>query len=211
VKLTSVIEGIGIGAALMYFLDPDRGRSRRARIQDQAQCALRKKRAAYGVMTRDVSNRVEGLRHEMEARLHPDDAPDEIVQERVRAAIGHVCRHPSAIEVRAVEGSVLLLGDIRSTEVQNVVRTASLTRGVRRVENQLTVHPADEDVPSLQGDSAPSPERWNPTIATGWAVAGTIMTLYGLGKRGLFGSLIGSTGLGIVAKAFSDVESRTGG
>lgn len=53
--------GIGTGAALMYFLDPDRGRRRRSLVRDQAVALTNDARETIESRAEDLSNRVYGV------------------------------------------------------------------------------------------------------------------------------------------------------
>lgn len=68
-KLTTLVEAIGIGAAAMYFFDPKRGAQRRTMLKDQAQAQMSKKIESVDVMVRDFTNRSKGWRHKAEHML----------------------------------------------------------------------------------------------------------------------------------------------
>ena len=53
--------GLGSGAALMYFLDPDRGRRRRALVSDQVTGLAHDAQDAIGKKQRDLQNRAKGV------------------------------------------------------------------------------------------------------------------------------------------------------
>jgi len=55
------LAGLGSGAALMYFLDPNRGRRRRALVGDQITSLTNDAQKAFGKKQRDLSNRAKGL------------------------------------------------------------------------------------------------------------------------------------------------------
>lgn len=59
--LLMFLAGLGTGAALMYLLDPDRGRRRRALIRDQAIGLTNDAREALNATAGDLSNRAYGL------------------------------------------------------------------------------------------------------------------------------------------------------
>ena len=61
--------GIGIGAALMYILDPDRRRSRRARLSDQLASQVNRLGDAAQSKARDLRNRAQGAIHEASSML----------------------------------------------------------------------------------------------------------------------------------------------
>jgi hypothetical protein len=208
-KLTSIAGGLGIGAAMMYFLDPQRGGQRRALVRDQFQSGVRTKRQALDVMTLDVRNRMQGLRSEARARMSGGEVTDDVLVARVRSAIGHLVTHPRSIHVTADAGTVTLTGPVLANEVQGVVTCARRTLGVRHVENNLEVHDTSHGVPGLQGEGrVPDTDRWSPATAFGFGVLGSVMTLYGLSKRGPVGALMGLAGMAIVSKSFSDTERR---
>lgn len=50
------------GAGLMYLLDPDQGRSRRAQLRDKYTGLANDLQKATNVVTKDMSNRMQGLR-----------------------------------------------------------------------------------------------------------------------------------------------------
>jgi hypothetical protein len=55
------LAGLGTGATLMYFLDPDGGRRRRALMKDQAVELAHDAGEAINATTEDLSNRAYGL------------------------------------------------------------------------------------------------------------------------------------------------------
>jgi hypothetical protein len=59
-----LLVGLGIGAGLMYFLDPERGRTRRAQVKDRAVGLGNDARDAIGGRAQDLSNRATGMYHE---------------------------------------------------------------------------------------------------------------------------------------------------
>jgi len=77
----------------------------------------------------------------MRSRMAP---PQEIVDdsslaERVRAAMAHVVPDPMAIDVRARDGCVTLKGPVDSSQVGELVACAGRVRGVRAVDNRLSI------------------------------------------------------------------------
>ena len=52
---------VGIGAALMYFFDPDSGRRRRERLREQCTSATRKLQGSAQSPAPDLSNRRPGV------------------------------------------------------------------------------------------------------------------------------------------------------
>jgi hypothetical protein len=73
------------------------------------------------------------------------------------------------------------------------------------VINKLEIHDAT-DAGSEVG--AAGTTRLTPAECLVAVCAGTAMCLYGLGRKGIFGWLVGGAGLSMVAKGFNDTEHR---
>ena len=68
------IGGIGLGAGLMYLLDPDRGNRRRARLRDTAARTIHQTGDAISTTSRDISNRTRGVVAEVTSLFKSDEA-----------------------------------------------------------------------------------------------------------------------------------------
>jgi hypothetical protein len=67
--MSAILGGVGLGAALMYLFDPERGRGRRAKLSDQVASKANRIGAGIGSKTRDLRNRAQGLVHEVKSAL----------------------------------------------------------------------------------------------------------------------------------------------
>ena len=211
----AVISGTGIGALLMYFLDPDRGRRRRALLQDQAMKAGRKISDAADATARDVRNRGAGLLWEAGSWFihRPVDENDEAVANRVRSNLGMLVHHPRSIDVSVTQGRVILSGPILADEVEQVLRAIPRIPGVQDVENRLEVHKDSSGVPGLQGLSESPPRRprfelmqvnWSPAARFMTGVAGTVLAVLGLWRRGAAGSGMAAVGAGLLTRGLTN-------
>jgi len=135
------------GLAAMALLDPKQGRARRARLRDRAVRAGHALERSTGVVARDLRNRSRGL----VAKFHAHEpSSDVVLEERVRAKLGHVCSHPHAVVVTARDGTVDLFGAILRAEKPRVLWAVAGIEGVRGVHDELDEHET-ADVPELQG------------------------------------------------------------
>jgi gas vesicle protein len=150
---SKLLIGVGVGAAIAYMLDPNRGRRRRALVADQVRRASGKTRDAIDATMRDMTNRAVGIAAATRARLAHDDVDDATLIERVRATLGRVCSHSRAIDVEVDDGNVTLRGPRLRSELDTVLGGVAAVRGVRSVNNELELHVSAEGVPSLQGSS----------------------------------------------------------
>lgn len=138
-RTLTLLAGIGIGAALLYFLDPQQGTRRRALLRDKAAKALRIGGREAREHGEDLRNRAAGTVAELGGRL--DDAPvtDEQLVARVRSELGHHVERARAIEVVADHGKVTLRGEVPIEEMDGVVSTVRGVRGVANVQSELRV------------------------------------------------------------------------
>jgi CBS domain-containing protein len=141
---------VGLGAAAFYFLDPVVGRGRRALARDKAIRAGHVGRRDLVRAERHVANRARGLFARLRASLHDEEAPDDVVEERVRAAIGRVCTHAGAVEVEVIDGDVVLCGPVLQREHRAVLRAVERVHGVGAVDDRLEAHFRAAHVPGLQ-------------------------------------------------------------
>jgi osmotically-inducible protein OsmY len=150
-----LLGGLGLGAALMYVLDPERGKRRRGLVRDKAVSAARKAGERLDARSRDLRNRARGVASHLKAKTRPEEVSDAVVEERVRSEIGRAVSNPGAIEVRGFEGIVTLSGPVLASEVDDLLSAARGVRGVEEIENRLQVYESPEAVPALQGT-----DRW---------------------------------------------------
>lgn len=151
----TLIGGLGLGAALMYVLDPERGKRRRALARDKAARIAHKASDRLDARARDWRNRARGAAAEVKAITRSETIDDAVLEERVRAEIGRVISTPGSIGVSALGGVVTLSGPVLAREVDDLLSAARGVRGVDDVEDLLEVHATPGDVPGLQGARGP--------------------------------------------------------
>lgn len=69
-RLLTILGGLGAGAALMYFMDPEKGRTRRAQMQDKVTGMSNDLRQGIEGRSKDLSNRAKGLLHEAKSTFN---------------------------------------------------------------------------------------------------------------------------------------------
>ena len=215
-KGLSMMGGLGLGAGLEYLFDPDMGNRRRARISDKAVRSLNKTEEAMEATARDVRHRIIGVLSELRSKMteEGEEVSDALLEARVRAKIGRVSAHPRAIDVQVDNGRVTLSGPILAEEVDPVLSAVSSVRGVAGVENRLEIHPTADNVPSLQGGAQRSEqfelmqENWSPTARMMMGAAGVVLSLYGLRRDGLFRTMVGTIGLGILTRSATNMPMK---
>jgi hypothetical protein len=153
----ALLGGIGLGAGLMFVLDPNRGARRRALAQNKIVGALNKSGDVIYGKSRDIGNRTKGLFSELKSLFSKKEVTDEVLEARVRSKIGRYISHPGTMEVVAEDGNIILYGPIFEDEVDSLISAVSSVSGVKSVIDQLEIYKRSEaaDVPDLQGGSRP--------------------------------------------------------
>lgn len=210
-KHVEFVAGIGTGAALMYLMDPDRGKRRRAMVRDQAVHAFHQAEDAVETTARDLRNRAQGVVAEARAKLQADDASESVLIARVRSELGRVCSHPSAISAAASAGVITLSGDVLASEVERIFDAVKGVRGVERVENDLQTHSSADGVPALQGGRSRPGERfellqenWSPATRLLAGLAGGGAALYAARRRDALGGLVGAAGMALLTRSLGN-------
>jgi len=200
-----------VGGALMYLLDPDRGRRRRALVRDQIESFRRRAADAVEATARDARNRAYGLAAEARAALERGPVPEHVLAQRVREKLGHWVSHPRAIRVSAEGGCVRLEGPILADEVEGLLAAVRRMRGVEHVQNALDVHARGDGFAALQGGtpprgerSAPFQDRWAPALRGLGGAAGVALALAGLRRGGIVGALLNMGGAALTGRSVTN-------
>jgi hypothetical protein len=207
--------GAGIGATIMFFLDPDRGARRRSLVRDRFVHAGHSLGEGVGTTSRDVRNRARGAAAVTRRRLAHEEADDRVVAERVRAELGRLVSYPGAIEVDVNEGTVTLHGPVLAREAGRLIAGVRGVRGVADVEDHIDRHETAENVPGLQGiPHTPGAsfelmqENWTPAARLLTGVAGSALALYELAGERRHDPLHASLGVGGIALAARGATNR---
>jgi uncharacterized membrane protein len=210
------LAGAAVGALAMYLADPERGRRRRALARDKMQSLAANAGDALHVASRDLSNRMQGLRVEASRRLFGQDqiADDQLLEERVRAKIGRAVSHPHAIKTTAQGGRVILSGQVLAGEKEQLLQAVRSVMGVKEVEDALEAHDKP-DIPSLQGQGkrrqlrpAILQENWPPALRALAAVGGGALGYYGLTRRTPMNMMLAAVGLGVMTRGVTNMPLR---
>jgi hypothetical protein len=167
-----LIGGLGLGAALMYVLDPERGKRRRALVRDKAVRAANRASDTLGARSRDWRNRARGVLARVKAMTRPETVDDAVLEERVRAELGRSISNPGPIDVTALAGTVSLSGPVVMNELDDLLSAVRGVSGVVNVENRLETYASAGDIPG-RGGVVRSPrskaervlDRWEPAEA----------------------------------------------
>ena len=132
------IAGAMAGAVVMYLLDPDRGRGRRARVRQQLSSRVRSVDRAADRFERDAANRAEGARARADGKgvFHPSD--DRALEVHLHQVLEELDVATSDVSVESVDGVVRVRGQVGSeADIARVVRAINGVPGVQGVESLM--------------------------------------------------------------------------
>jgi osmotically-inducible protein OsmY len=162
----ALVIGGAVGAALVYMLDPDRGRRRRAMARDRLTATVRRSGRRAGHLRRRVGAGAYGVRQKV-THLTPQDesTPDDVtLTRRVESEVFRDADVPKGnINIAAHDGLVILRGQVQHPrQIDDLAARVRKVHGVRDVENLL--HLPD----------TPAPNKMEARFAgTGWTAAPT--------------------------------------
>jgi len=137
-NILALTAGIGVGAGLMYFFDPARGRRRRRKLIDQASSLVQHDARALQKKGGYLLNRMHGVAAEAAAAFtEAEPVNDETLVARVRSRMGHVLADPHVIEVLADNGVITLKGKLGHAERRALKDHIRATPGVKAVHDHL--------------------------------------------------------------------------
>jgi osmotically-inducible protein OsmY len=140
-KLISFGAAAAIGAALAYMFDPDRGRSRRAKLTDQA--AARARDAAETVKAKAEYQKgvAKGLVHEAKDAFRAEEAFDDntLLQKVKSEALGY-WPDPNQIEIDITNGMVRVSGTVdNEPDRDKLIGMIRDVEGVGMIDDRLSV------------------------------------------------------------------------
>lgn len=136
---------VGLGAVVaagMYLLDPDRGKSRRAKLTDQAGAVTRKAGEKAQAQVRYQRGVVQGIAHDLTETFRPEaEFDDDTLLQKVKSeAIGRWEGPKREIEIQVKEGVVTLRGPASADRATELIHLVEAVPGVASVIDELSVH-----------------------------------------------------------------------
>ena len=218
-KFRTVLTTIGLGAGLAYFFDPKKGETRRTLVRDKANQLVSQMDDSIYMVVEDTRNRTRGVLSEWTAKLSNQDNPDWLLAERVRSSLGHLSPHSRSLKVRAEDGMIHLSGSILNDERDAILKAASRTRGVRDVVDEMEVFYSPEEMSAfhtptneqMQAQDAPMWKQQNLSPATRLlsSVGGSLLTLYGMKRKGLAKPVLSTAGLLLTARGMTNMDTSS--
>jgi len=137
-----------LGALGMYYFDPQLGRTRRAKLQDQLGGKARRSAREVARKAEYAKGHIEGLRHATQSDSPPPS--DEALTAKVESEVLNRWNYPKGqISVNSVDGIVELRGALDDES-----QISSLEQDVRKVTGVVDVH----NYLHVKGSPAPNKE-----------------------------------------------------
>lgn len=133
--------GLASGAALAYLADPDRGRSRRARLGDQSKAKARDMKRSMKSGLEYQKGVAKGVVHDLTDQIRPEEEYDDdtLLQKLRSEALGY-WDHPDTIEVDISDGTVRLTGDVGDQDARDrLVKLIRRVDGVGLIDDRLQI------------------------------------------------------------------------
>lgn len=149
-KPATAVGLMSLGAVLAYFLDPDRGRSRRARTADQAKAKARRSRQRADAQLRYAEGRLEGVAAKARGAGEMTPADDIDVVQGIKQHLSTLDLRTDGVVVDVNDGVAGLRGEVDDPD------------GLKKVEVEVSTVPGVQEVRSwlhLPGTPAPNKER----------------------------------------------------
>jgi hypothetical protein len=128
---------IGMGVALGYLFDPNRGKGRRAKLADQTRARMRHAARDVSARARYEAGKARGLVHEVFSEETPPLTDADLLQKVRSEAVGPT-GNLGEIEVRVDEGTVELVGpSIDPAREEELMERIEKVVGVTGIRNEL--------------------------------------------------------------------------
>ncbi|HTG35834.1 MAG TPA: BON domain-containing protein [Thermoanaerobaculia bacterium] len=199
--------GAGLGAGLMYLLDPQGGRGRRAVARDKSVSALKNGGKAAAKTSRHLGNKTKGLVAQAGSKLRRSDLANDgaALLKQVRRKVRRTASHPMAVEVVVQEGNVVLHGLILASEVEGLLAAIRTIEGIAAIENQLEIHESTEDLAAYRNGA----KRWvEPATRVLTGGTGSALAYAGLKRKDPLGAALGAVGLGLLAHGLTNFDPK---
>ena len=159
-SIGSFIAGAAWGAGLMYILDPNRGRTRRARVRDKVVRGIHVLQCESSKQLRNAGHHLVGsvleLRSSVRDRVRNIE-PD-ILIDRVKAQLGRDVRHMRMLDFHVADDCLVVEGPVLRGEAEKIRRKLEKVRGVKSCDVRVE-EIGHEEMASLSGQRGFSPQR----------------------------------------------------
>jgi osmotically-inducible protein OsmY len=128
-----------LGALTMYYLDPDRGRSRRSLLMNKMVGVSNRTSRSIARLARHAQNHAYGMAHELRHSFMHEEVDDDTLEARIRSHLGHALPTLSGVRVQVRNGCATVTGRVQADMAHQILKGIASTRGVRDIINRLEI------------------------------------------------------------------------
>lgn len=133
-----VATAFAAGVAAMYFLDPNTGRRRRARVRDQGVATGHDLEDFALAKSKRAVDHAQGALARTRSRLSTEPVDDQQLHERIRTRLGRLVERPGEVKVDVNDGHVVLRGQAAQAEIDDLMAAIAAMRGVTDIDSRLS-------------------------------------------------------------------------
>lgn len=201
----------------MYYLDPLRGKRRRALVRDQFVRIQHRTGNRGRAATLNLFQRTRGLAVRSGSRIRSSvikpDTSDPVIIAHARAILGHSVSHPRSVEILANNGQLIVSGELNRAEASRLFRRLRKIPGVMDIESRVISEGRPFQIRRFQAARRRrqrlSRQNFGPRrIQLGSLAMGLMLSAYGFKRAGRIGRLIGAFGLSLIGRSVQDPGLR---
>lgn len=140
-RFTVFVIAAGIGAAISYWFDPDRGRSRRAKLADQSAARARDVIETAKAKAEYQKGVAKGVIHEAKDSLRPEkDFDDRTLLQKVKSEALGYWSESGSIELDITDGMLRVSGSVdNESDRERLIDMIRNVEGVGLIDDRLRV------------------------------------------------------------------------
>ncbi len=152
-RMLWLVGGLVAGASIMFILDPERGRTRRALARDKVGSMVLHTSTTAGKNVRNLRNHAKGMMHNAPSLVGRNGTSNIDLSNQIRAGLANLLPENESVHVTVHNGRVTLSGPILAGDVQKVVEGVAMVPGVSGVDNRMTVYQSPEEMPRMNAST----------------------------------------------------------
>jgi len=211
------ISSLALAVRLVYLLDPDNGRQRRAALGAQCGKAVDQLKARTQETREQLSDRYHSAYARARSWLTSRRRQDETLSSTIRMNLFRAVPPLNRVGVVAHNGEVILHGDVLAQEHDRVLQIVGSVPGVVKVIDHLSpvadvapqpIGPRVRQGLSVVRDSLAEP-HWSPPTRVCTGAMGFALLRFAVLHRDVYGGLAALAGAALLARSLTNQPLRT--
>jgi hypothetical protein len=210
------LTGIALTIPLVYLLDPDNGRQRRATFGSQCKRTAGQLKERTNTVREQLSSRYQSTSAQARSWLDARKRTDEALTRSVRMELWRAFPQSTSIGVVAHGGKVILHGEVLAREHERVLQVVRATPGVVIVADHLAqvsdfapvrIGPRLRQGFLIARDNLSEP-HWSAPTRVWSGTVGLALLRWGSQRRSAYGGLAALAGVGLLVRSVFNTPLR---